>query len=149
MKRWAAVPLVFVISEMLGSFGVWHGTPTDWRGMPLRFWHYEFWRLAYWIPMALGACVVVSTFWYFVPSLRRYSVMLPVVLASALSIEGITSVVYWHALSVEQASFVGWSNEFNYVRDHLECWAIGLLISTGAWLFWMRRNRTEEPIQVH
>jgi hypothetical protein len=55
MKRCAAVLLVLAVSEVLGSVGVWHGTPTDWSGPPLHFWNYEFWRLAYWIPLAGAA----------------------------------------------------------------------------------------------
>ena len=41
MKRWLIVLLAFAISELFGSICVWHGTPTDWSGPPLRFWHYE------------------------------------------------------------------------------------------------------------
>ena len=140
MKPWGAVSLVIVISEIAASFGIWHGTPTDWRGLPLRFWNYEFWRLTYWIPLAGGSCLILWAIWYFIPGTRRYSILLPLALASLLSSEWITSVVYWRALTIEQAGFLGWASEFYHVRDHLICWAISLLINTGVWLFWRHRK---------
>ena len=142
MKRWLIVLLAFFISELLGSLFAWHGTPTDWSGPPLRFWHYEFWRLMYWAFLAsAGACS------YFLIGLRRFSVQLPAALATALAVELITSVSYWRALNVEEASFLGWPSEFYYVRDHLFGWAIVPFIGAVAWLFWLRRKSSEPPIE--
>src|SRR5450755_3033682 len=102
MKRWAAVLLVLAISEVLGSFGAWHGTPTDWSGPPLHFWNYEFWRLAFWIPFVCGALAIVLAILYFLPGMRRYSVVVPLALVFALGVEWMTSLSYWHALTIEQ-----------------------------------------------
>jgi hypothetical protein len=146
MKRWALVLIVLAIAEVLGSLFAWHGTPTDWSGPPLRFWNYEFWRLACWIPFAGGAFAVVLAIWYFLPSVRRCSIVLPLALVFALGVEWITSLSYWHALTIEQADFLGWMGEFYYIRDHLLGWAIALLLATVAWLFWMRRNSGNRPI---
>jgi hypothetical protein len=149
MKRWKAVSLVFVISEIVASLGVWHGTPTDWRGLPLRFWHYEFWRLAYWIPLAGAACAILWAIWYFLLGRGRNSILLPLTLASSLLIEWVTSVIYWRALNIEQASFLGWASEFYYIGDHLVCWAMSLLISACVWLFWAHRKSSERAVRVH
>ena len=149
MRRCAAVLLVLAFSEVLGSVGVWHGTPTDWRGLPLHFWNYEFSRLAYWIPLAGGAFAIVLAFWYVLPGMRRYSLLLPVALAFALGVEWITSASYWRALSIEQASSLGWSSEFNYILEHLLCWAIALFLTPASWLFWIRRKSSERSISSH
>jgi hypothetical protein len=141
MKRWLIVLLLFVISELLGSLCAWHGTPTDWSGPPLRFWHYEFWRLMYWAFLASGAACS-----YFLMGVRRFSVQLPVALATALAVELITSVSYWRALNIEEASFLGWPSEFYYIREHLFGWAIVPVVSAVAWLIWLRRKSGGIPI---
>ena len=134
MKR-SAVSLVFVISEIAASFGVWHGTRVL---APRLLDSTRGWSM----PNPVGNLV-------FLPGTRRYSILLPLALASLLSIEWITSVVYWHALNIEQAGFLGWASEFYHVRDHLICWAISLLINTGVWLFWRHRKSSERAIRVH
>lgn len=143
MKRWLIVLLAFAISELFGSLCAWHGTPTDWSGPPLQFWHYECWRLMYWAFFASGAACS-----YFLLGVRRFSVQLPVALAIALAVELITSVSYWRALNVEQASFLGWPSEFYYIRDHLFGWAIIPFISALTWLFCLRRESDKPPIGV-
>ena|ERR1035441_10392564 len=141
MKRWLIVLLAFAISELLGSICAWHGTPTDWSGPPLRFWHYECWRLMYWSFLASGAA-----FSYFLLGVRRFSVQLPVALATALAVELITSVSYWRALNVEEASFLGWPSQLYYMRDHLSGWAIVPTIGALVWLFCLRRKPNEPSI---
>ena len=111
----------------------------------LHFWNYEFSRLAYWIPLAGGAFAIVLAFWYVLPGMRRYSLLLPVALAFALGVEWITSASYWRALSIEQAISLGWSSEFNYILEHL------LLFPHPrfSWLFWIRRKSSERSISSH
>jgi hypothetical protein len=140
MKRWGAVLLALAVSEVLASLGCWHGTPTDWSGPTLHFWHYEFWRLVYWIPRAGAAFVAVLASCYALPGIRRYSVLLPIAFAVALAVEWVTSLSYWRSFAVAQASFLGWPSEFHYVWEHLLCWAICLFLAAGAWLFWMRHG---------
>jgi hypothetical protein len=149
MKRWVAVLLVLAISEVLASVGVWHGTPTDWSGPPLHFWSYEFWRLAYWIPLAGADFAIGLAFWFVLPIMRRYSLLLPLALAFALGVEWITSASYWRALTIEKASSLGWSSELYYIREHLLCWAIALFLTAAALLFWIRRKTSERPISGH
>ncbi|MGB6691290.1 MAG: hypothetical protein WBE76_25940 [Terracidiphilus sp.] len=146
MKRWVAVLLTLAISEVSGSFCAWHGTPTDWSGPPLHFWNYEFWRLAFWIPLAGGAFAIVLAIWHFLPGIRRCSVVMPLALVFALGVEWITSLSYWRALTIQQASFLGWPSEFYYIREHLLCWAISLLLAAAALLFWIRRKSVDRPI---
>ena len=141
MKRWLLVLLAFAISELFGSLWVWHGTPTDWSGPPLQFWHYECWRLVYWSFIASGAA-----FSYFLLGVRRFSAQLPVALAIALAVELTTSVSYWRSLNIEEASFLGWPSESYYIRDHLFGWVIIPLITALACLLRLNRKTYETPI---
>ena len=99
--------------------------------------------MAYWIPLAGAAFAIGLAFWYVLPIMRRFSLLLPLVLAFALGVEWITSASYWRALTIEQAGSLGWSSEFYYIQEHLICWAIALFLTAVAWLFWTRRKSSE------
>ena len=46
--------VVIVVAELVSSFVVWHGTPTDWKGHPLSFWYFEMLRIRYWCGFVLA-----------------------------------------------------------------------------------------------
>jgi hypothetical protein len=144
--RWL---LLILAAEILASFAVWSGTPTDWRGEPLHFWYFETLRLRYWCGFGLlfaGLWVIGSL------GLRRFSpTVIPAVLAALCSLgtEVMTSTYFWRSLSWNQASCLGWSYFRGYFSDHLVSWVVVLVIS-GLCGWYLRhrehRSRTAAPL---
>ncbi len=135
--------LFFIIAaELVASFAVWRGTPTDWRGEPLHFWYFEMLRLRYWLGFALGFAALWVIGWL---GLRRVSAfVMPLILAMlcALGTEVMTSIHFWKSLSLNQTGFLGWYDFRQYIWDHLFFWAVTLLISgLAAWYLRYRKRR--------
>lgn len=145
MKGFPVGLLLFMVAaELLASFAVWHGTPTDWGGPPLRFWYFEMLRLRYWCGFGLAFASLWVIGWL---SLRRLSatrVHVLLGLLCALGTEVMTSIYFWRSLSLNQASFLGWYGLRQYVREHLECWIVVSAISgLCLWYLGYRKHRSQ------
>jgi len=139
--------LCIFAAELLASFAVWSGTPTDWEGPPLSFWHFEMLRLQYWCAFGLVAAGLWAIGWL---SLRRLSTrVVPLLLAAlcALATEVMTSIYFWRSLSLSQALFLGWDGFRQYLREHLESWVVVLAIS-GVCLWYLGRRKLQSQAAV-
>jgi hypothetical protein len=121
--------LFIAAAEIVASFAVWHGTPTDWTGETPYFWHFEILRLRYWCSFGLlsaGLWVIGRL------GLRRFSATaIPAVLEvlCSLGTEVMTSIYFWRSLSSNQASYLGWPDFRRYFWEHLVSWIVVLVIS--------------------
>jgi hypothetical protein len=145
VKNFSIRFLLFIIAaELLASFAVWHGTPTDWKAQPLSFWHFEAVRIRYWSGFGLAFAALWVIGWL---SLRRLSAtVLPVLLAllCAISTEMMTSIYFWRSLPPNQASYLGWYDSRQYFGEHLVSWIVVLAIS-GLCLWYWNRRRAPQP----
>lgn len=130
MKKLCSYCVLLVIAELLASFAVWHGTPTDWTGQRLRFWEYERVRLGYWAIFLL----LFGVLWM---GLRRLlsQRLGRNALAAACSggLEMVTSLAFWKRLPTNQAVYLGWPNVTKYVLEHLVAWALFWVFGLGLW----------------
>lgn len=141
--RW----LLFLVAvELMASFVVWHGTPTDWKGEPPHFWYFEIWRLRYWCGFGLVFASAWVIGWF---GLRRFSAtVIPALLGvlCAFATEVATSVYFWSSLSWNQASYLGWPDFQQYFKEHLISWVVVLVIlGLSVWHLWNRRWRVGSP----
>lgn len=143
--RWL---LFIVAAELVASFAVWHGTPTDWKGEPPHFWYFEMLRLWHWLGFGIGFAALWVIGWL---SLRRVSaIVIPLVLAilCALGTEVITSIYFWRSLSSSQTSYLGWPNFRQYVLEHLVSWTVVLVISgLSMWYLGYRKHHSGAAVQ--
>jgi hypothetical protein len=135
--------LLFVLAaELFASFAVWHGTPTDWRGEPPSFWHFEILRLRYWCGFGLSSAGLWVIAWL---GLRRLShaALTPALLGAlcALGTEVMTSIYFSKSLSSNQANYLGWASFQIYLCEHLVSWIAFLLVGFAIWHFWSRMHR--------
>ena len=135
------------VAEVLASFAVWHGTPTDWPDQPLHFWAFEIWRLQYWCSFTL----LFAGLWLFVwMGLRRHSATLILVVwgaVCALGLEVLTSFYFWKSLSsTRYIEFLGWFDFRQYFLQHLVSW--GAVVSIlGLWLWYLQNKKTRASIR--
>ena len=140
--RWL---LFLVAAELVASFAVWHGTPTDWKGEPPHFWYFEILRLRYWLSFGLLFAGVWVIGWL---GLRRFSAtLIPAVLGGLCSVatEVMTSIYFWRSLSSNQASYLGWSDFRRYFWEHLVSWIVVLVISGLCLWYWEHKSRSAVP----
>ena len=139
--------VVIVAAELVSSFVVWHGTPTDWKGHPLSFWYFEMLRIRYWCGFVLAFAGLWMIGWI---GLRRLSsTVIPVLLAvlCALPTEMMTSIYFWRSLRPNQASYLGWYDSRQYLREHLVSWAVVLAISgLCLWYLGYRKHQSRTPV---
>ena len=133
--------------EVIASFSVWSGAPTDWVGEPPRFWSFEMWRLQYWaLFFSLSALLWVAG-WY-VLHRRAHKIALGLLGAVlAVAVEVFTSICYWKQLPWSQASYLGWSNFRRYFWEHLISWVVVLFLGLAVWYFWNKR-RGAHPVAL-
>jgi hypothetical protein len=116
--------LIVLLAELGASAAVWHGTPSDWVGEPLSFWHYELLRLRFWLLFSLLGC----GFWLLVwVSLRRFAssrVLLICALVCALAAEIGATTYFWRSLKHNEQGFLGWPFFQSYFREHLISWLV-------------------------
>jgi hypothetical protein len=135
--RWL---LFITAAELLASFAVWHGTPTDWKGEAPHFWYFEILRLQYWCGFGLLFAGLWVIGWL---AFRRFSArVIPAALGVVCSLgtEVMTSIYFWRSLSSNQASYLGWSAFRRYFSEHLVSWVLILVIS-GLCLWYLRSRR--------
>jgi hypothetical protein len=129
MKSFSIRFLLFIAAaELIASFAVWHGTPTDWKGQPPSFWYFEMLRLRYWCAFGLAFAILWVVGWL---GLRRVSTtVIPIAVAvlCALATEVITSVYFLRSLRPDQASYLGWYDSRIYFREHLFSWVVLLVV---------------------
>jgi len=128
-------------AEVLASFFIWRGAPTDWIGQPPRFWNLELWRLQYWALFFLLSAVLWVIVWY---SLRRRARKIGLTLLGAIlavAVEVLTSLWYWKQLPPVQASYLGWSSFQRYLGEHLISWIVVLLVCLAIKHLWNRKRR--------
>lgn len=130
MKKYYSYCVLLVIAEVLASFAVWHGTPTDWTGERLRFWEYEGFRLGYWAIFLL----LFGVLWVGMQRLLSQRLGRNV-LAAACSggIEVVTSLASWKRLPTNQTVYLGWPNVTKYVLEHLVAWALFWVLGLVLW----------------
>jgi hypothetical protein len=135
-------------AEVLASFFIWRGAPTDWTGQPPRFWSFELWRLQYWgLFFSLSASLWVIA-WF---RLRRRSGKIGLALLGAIlavAVEVLTSILYWKQLLPVQASYLGWSSFQRYLGEHLISWIVVLLICLGVKHLWNRKRLAQHAVRV-
>lgn len=145
MKNLSIRWLLFIVAaELIASFAVWHGTPTDWKGKPPHFWYFEILRLRYWFGFGLLFASVWVIGWL---SVRRFSVaLIPAVLCvlCAVATEVMTSIYFWRSLSSNQASYLGWSDSRQYFREHLVSWVVVVVIA-GLFLWYLGHRKQQSP----
>jgi hypothetical protein len=148
MKNFSIRFLMFIVAaELIASFAVWHGTPTDWRGQTPSFWFFEMRRLQYWGSFAIAFAGLWVIGWL---ALRRLSTtVIPVVLAvlCALSTEVLTSIYFWRSLLLNQASYLGWYDSRRYLNEHLASWVVVLAIS-GVCLWYLEHNKHRNQLRT-
>jgi hypothetical protein len=140
LKFMGASALLFVC-EVLASFLVWSGIPTDWLGEPPYFWHFERARLEYWALFFVPACLVFVIGSYTLRSRTRTNVLWLLAAVLAAGVETSTSVVFWRQLPRVQASYLGWPSFGTYFRDHLVSWTAFLLIGFLLSHLWLRKGK--------
>lgn len=81
-------------AEVIASLGLWHGTPTDWRGEPLHFWFFEDVRLQYWCLFGLSFTGIWIAEW--MTSRRRFLARVLAVFGAVcvLGTEVLTSIYF-------------------------------------------------------
>jgi hypothetical protein len=138
---------------------LWRGAPSDvYADMHLSFWHYEVWRLQYWVwCFFVGAVLWLLLHW----SLQRwisegatafqYTLKIAILWATAVACiigaEVATSILYWRQLPWSQPGYSGipyspiypFSQE--YVWEHLTSWAVVLALGLLGLFLWNRRRR--------
>ena len=142
-----SVPLLripfLLVAEVIASLGVWHGTPTDWRGESPHFWTFEVLRLQYWFLFGLSFAGIWMAEW--VDSRRRsLALMLAIVgAACVLGTEVLTSIYFWKRLAPNEAEYLGWPDLRRYIYEHLSVWAVVMLLGMGLWYLWKRRKKQQ------
>jgi hypothetical protein len=130
MKRYCFYCLLLIIVEVLASFAIWHGTPTDWAGERLHFWGFEGVRLVYWAIFVL----LSGTLWTGLQRLlSQRKVRNALAAACLIGIEVATSLTFWKRLAPDQAGYLGWPNLTRYVLDHLAAWSVLWALGLGVW----------------
>jgi hypothetical protein len=127
-------------AEIVASFATWHGTPMDWTGEPLHFWHFEVLRLRYWCGFGLLFAGLWAIGWL---GLRRFSaIAIPAVLGAlcSLATEVMTSTYFWRSLSSDQTNYLGWYDFRRYFWEHLVSWMVVLVIP-GLCLSYLRHRK--------
>ena len=128
-------------AEVIASAGVWHGTPTDWRGEPPHFWTFEALRLQSWILFGLS----FVGFWIgeWMSSRHRFVARTLAVIGAAcvLATEVLTSIYFWRRLSLSETEYLGWPDLRRYTYEHLIVWALFMLLGMGLWYLWSRWKR--------
>ena len=148
-KGFAGGLLLFVaLAEVAASVAVWHGTPTDWRGAPLRLWDVEFLRLRYWCGWELLLGGLWAIWWIYLR--RRIGGFDLLILGTCgLSADVITSVFFWRSLTVTQVGYLGWPSLQHYVVEHAISWAVTTLLVLAGWYLVSRRKmQASAPPQV-
>ena len=134
------IPFLLAV-EVVASAGMWHGTPTDWRGEPPHFWLFEVLRLQYWLLFGLSFAGIWIIEW--MSSRRRFPARVLAVLGAAavLGTEVLTSIYFWKRLSPNETEYLGWLDLRQYTYEHLTVWAVVMLLGMGLWYLWRRRKR--------
>jgi hypothetical protein len=122
--------LLSLIAEVAASAGVWRGTPTDWSGPPLQFWAFEAVRLQYWIVAMLITAGALSLTWLAIAQIVSERVVLAAAMGLMLLAEIGTSIWFWNHLTVNETLYLGWPKA-TYLRDHLLCWAVTVLLAAA------------------
>jgi hypothetical protein len=130
MKKYFFYCLLLMIAEVLASFAVWHGTPTDWAGARLRFWTFEGFRLGYWATFLLLFGAILAGLQRLL--LKRLGLTFLIAACSG-GIEVATSLTFWKRLSTDRAGYLGWPNLTRYVLDHLVAWTLLWAFGLGLW----------------
>jgi hypothetical protein len=132
---------VLLAVEVIASVGVWHGTPTDWRGEPPHFWHFEVLRLQYWCLFGLSFATIWAAEW--MSSRRRVLARLLAVLGAAcvLGTEVLTSLCFWRRLSPSETAYLAWQDLQRYTYEHLILWAALTFFGMGLWYLWRKRKK--------
>jgi hypothetical protein len=141
--------LVLVVAEVLASFFVWSGAPTDATGPPPRFWSFEMWRLQYWAIFFSLAALLWAVSWYGIHRRVRMIGMGLLGAALAVGVEVLTSVWYWRQLTWTQASYLGWSYFPRYFWEHLISWLLVVSIGVALWYVWNRRRGAQRGLHSH
>jgi hypothetical protein len=150
MKSFLIRFLLFIVAaELIASFAVWHGMPTDWKGQPPSFWYFEMLRSRYWCSFGLAFAGLWVIGWL---GLRRLSAtVIPVSLAvlCALGTEVMTSIYFWRSLPPNQASYLGWYDSRQYFREHFVSWIVVLAISgLCLWYLGHRKHQSQTTVPV-
>ena len=139
MKSFSIRLLLFIVAaELIASFAVWHGTPTDWRGQPLSFWFFEMLRLKYFGSFGLAFAGFWLIAWL---GLRRHSARVAPALLGAVCLLGtelMTSIYFWRSLSSNQVGYLGWPSPRRYCWEHLISWGLVLVIVGLCFWCWNR-----------
>ncbi|MEO8659379.1 MAG: hypothetical protein ABI693_12975 [Bryobacteraceae bacterium] len=136
--------LLAAVAEVVSSMAVWHGTPTDWIGAPLRFWDSEVSRLRYWCVSKLLFAALWVIGWLCLHR-RLAAPALAALGGCALGADVMTSLYFWKSLSAVQVGYLGWPSLQRYIGEHLISWVIVTLLGLAAWLFSARRRRIHVP----
>ena len=162
--------LVALVAEVLASWRIWGGAPTDTLRVAYSgFWSYEVGRLLCWtilsavfLTAGLIASRVSSRRARTDPGHRSALLLFGTAQLLALSLEISTSVVYWNAQSsrptrdlyssiwhwhrIPQLSDQGWPSLKGYIGDHALAWATVLLIAEA--LVWVvfRKGETKRSV---
>jgi hypothetical protein len=154
--RLAAFVSFLFIAEVVASWWVWGGAPTDTiRVRYSDYWAFEAGRLRYWIPIVLTALVVLGIPVY--ARVRSRGQFARLLLAAVLGLvtELATTFLYWRSpgssviRGLYQSIWVGnrlphsrelgWLSFRVYLCDHLVPWALALFVAVIAWVFFDRK----------
>jgi hypothetical protein len=160
LKQIAFFVLLLGFADVAASRLIWSGAPSDATpGPEINFWHFEIWRLKYWLFFALAAGII----WLIV----RYVAQRPLssradttrfwtrialgLLGAALTVavEVATSVSFQRTIPWTLASFIGWSYLSTYLWQHLICWAVTSAGGLGAYYLWCRRSALRLRLARH
>jgi hypothetical protein len=133
-------------AEVIASVGVWHGTPTDWRGEPPHFWFFEVLRLQYWCLFGLSFMVIWTAEW--MSSHRSFLARLLAVfgVGCVLGTEVLTSIFFWKRLSPNETEYLAWPQLRRYTYEHMIVWAMLMLSGMGLRYLWSRRNKRRPTV---
>lgn len=133
-------------AEVIASVGVWHGTPTDWRGEPPHFWYFEVLRLQYWCLFGLSFTAIWVAEW--MSSRRRFLARVLAVWGAVCVVgtEVLTSIHFWKRLSPNETEYLAWLDLRRYAYEHLIVWAVLMLPGMGLWYLWSRRKRQHPAV---
>ncbi len=139
-----------VFAEITAELGVWPwGPPAD-VGEEYShfetFIRYESIRLGYWSLIVLAIALIGLSLIRRLGWAPGYFGSVVLTLGTLIAADVIASVFFWKSLSRDETYFLGWSDLWSFVEEHVISWSVVSVLWLGLWYVIFRKARASPSL---